>query len=126
MGRYLKDRNPLPAISLTVDTALTAIGNDYGFDNVFSRQLRGIGKQGDVIYATSTSGNSKNVLGAIDLAKEMGIKIIGVTGENPGQMEGKCDVLIDVPSSKTNKIQEMHITSAILYVAKLKLHYSHN
>ena len=72
MGRYLKDRNPLPAISLTVDTsALTAIGNDYGYENVFSRQLMGIGEKGDVLYATSTSGNSKNVINAVNAAKRL-------------------------------------------------------
>ncbi len=110
MGRYLKDRSPLPAISLTVDTsALTAIGNDYGFENVFSRQLRGIGSEGDVLYATSTSGNSKNVIEAIKVAKDMGIKVIGITGKEPGKMDGECDVLVNVPSDKTNKIQEMHI-----------------
>lgn len=110
MGRYLKDRSPLPAISLTVDTsALTAIGNDYGFENVFSRQLRGIGSAGDVLYATSTSGNSKNVIEAIKVAKDMGIKVIGITGKEPGKMDGECDVLVNVPSDKTNKIQEMHI-----------------
>lgn len=110
MGRYLKDRSPLPAISLTVDTsALTAIGNDYGFENVFSRQLRGIGSAGDILYATSTSGNSKNVIEAIKVAKDMGIKVIGITGKEPGKMDGECDVLVNVPSDKTNKIQEMHI-----------------
>ncbi len=110
MGRYLKDRSPLPAISLTVDTsALTAIGNDYGFDNVFSRQLRGIGSEGDVLYATSTSGNSKNVLEAIKVAKDIGIKVIGITGKESRKMTGECDVLVNVPSDKTNKIQEMHI-----------------
>ena len=110
MGRYLKDRNPLPAISLTVDTsALTAIGNDYGYDNVFSRQLKGLGSEGDVLYATSTSGNSKNVLAAIKVAKEMGIKVIGVTGKDPRKMKKECDILVNVPSDKTNKIQEMHI-----------------
>ena len=110
MGRYLKDRNPLPAISLTVDTsALTAIGNDYGYDNVFSRQLKGLGSEGDVLYATSTSGNSKNVLAAIKVAKEMGIKVIGITGKDPRKMKKECDILVNVPSDKTNKIQEMHI-----------------
>lgn len=110
MGRYLKDRNPLPAISLTVDTsALTAIGNDYGYENVFSRQLMGIGEKGDVLYATSTSGNSKNVINAIATAKEMGITIIGLSGQDPGQMFKNCDININVPSDKTNKIQEMHI-----------------
>ncbi len=110
MGRYLKDRTPLPAISLTVDTsALTAIGNDYGYENIFSRQLQGIGVEGDILYATSTSGNSKNVLEAMRVANDLNIKIIGLTGEDGGKMYESCHTLINVPSRKTNKIQEMHI-----------------
>ena len=110
MGRYMKDRNPMPAISLTVDTsALTAIGNDYGFDEVFSRQLEGIGNSGDVLYATSTSGNSTNILKAIDVSKKKGITTIGIVGSNGGAMANLCDYSINVPSDRTNKIQEMHI-----------------
>ena len=110
MGRYLKDRDPLPALSLTVDTsALTAIGNDYGYEHTFSRQLRGIGSKGDVLYATSTSGNSRNVLEALKAAKDLGIYTIGITGSHGGKMTDHCDLLINVPSDKTNKIQEMHI-----------------
>tara|TARA_B100000575_G_C23099912_1_gene634572 strand:- start:174 stop:740 length:567 start_codon:yes stop_codon:yes gene_type:complete len=110
MGRYLKDRNPLPAISLTVDTsALTAIGNDYGYDHTFSRQLRGIGSKGDILYATSTSGNSRNILEAMKVAKDLGIKTIGVTGSEGRKITEYSDLLINVPSNKTNKIQEMHI-----------------
>lgn len=110
MGRYLKDRSPLPAISLTVDTsAITAIGNDYGYTSVFSRQLEGIGGEGDILYAISTSGNSENVIEAIKTAKKMGLKIISVTGEDSGKMSKSSDHVLNVPSSKTNKIQEMHI-----------------
>tara|TARA_B100001063_G_C16587110_1_gene463698 strand:- start:22 stop:585 length:564 start_codon:yes stop_codon:yes gene_type:complete len=110
MGRFLKDRDPLPALSLTVDTsALTAIGNDYGYEHTFSRQLRGIGSKGDVLYATSTSGNSRNVLEALKAAKDLGIYTIGITGSNGRKMADLCDLLINVPSEKTNKIQEMHI-----------------
>ncbi len=110
MGRYLKDRAPLAALALTVDTsALTAIGNDYGYVEVFARQLRGVGRQGDVLVGLSTSGNSANVIAAIETARMMNIKVVGMTGMNGGRMDGLCDVLIKVPATRTNRIQEMHI-----------------
>jgi len=110
VGRYLIDRAPLPALALTVDTsALTAIANDYSFDEVFARQLGGVGQTGDVLVAISTSGNSRNVLRAIEVAREKGIKTIGLTGQSGGQMRQLCDICICVPSDRTNHIQEMHI-----------------
>lgn len=110
MGRFLFDRDPMAAISLTVDTsALTAIGNDYGFENVFSRQLRGIGMAGDVLFGMSTSGNSANVVKAFDVARSMGITTIGLTGAGGGKMAELSDVLIAVPHKQTNHIQEAHI-----------------
>jgi D-sedoheptulose 7-phosphate isomerase len=110
MGRFLIDRAPLAAVALTVDTsALTAIGNDYSYDEIFARQLRGIGRAGDVLIGLSTSGNSRNVLRALDVAKEMGVSTIGLTGQSGGQMRQMCDVCIPVPSAQTNHIQEMHI-----------------
>lgn len=110
IGRYLIDRGPLPALALTVDTsALTAIANDYSFDEVFSRQVHGIGKAGDVLVVISTSGNSKNVLRAIEAARERAIKTIGLTGQSGGMMRQLCDICICVPSDRTNHIQEMHI-----------------
>jgi D-sedoheptulose 7-phosphate isomerase len=110
MGRYLKDRSPLAAAALTVDTsALTAIGNDYGYQDVFSRQLRGLGRPGDVLVGLSTSGNSENVLRAVSAAREIGIATIGLTGGNGGKMSALCDVSICVPAKDTNHIQEMHI-----------------
>jgi D-sedoheptulose 7-phosphate isomerase len=110
VGRYLKDRAPLPAIALTVDTsALTAIANDYSFDVVFARQLLAIGKLGDVLVAVSTSGNSANVIAALKVAKDLKIKTIGLTGADGGQMRSLCDVCIRVPARATNRIQEMHI-----------------
>ncbi|MDD4617390.1 MAG: D-sedoheptulose 7-phosphate isomerase [Alphaproteobacteria bacterium] len=109
-GRFLFDRDPLPALSLTVDTsALTAIGNDYGYGTIFSRQLRGIGKRGDVLVGLSTSGNSQNVVDAIRVAQEMDITTIGLTGTKGGRMTDICDVCIRVPSEASNHIQEMHI-----------------
>jgi D-sedoheptulose 7-phosphate isomerase len=110
MGRYLKDRAPLPAIALTVDTsALTAIGNDYGYGEVFARQLRGIGKAGDILIGISTSGNSENVLRAMAAAKGLGILTVALTGRHGGAMRGKADIAICVPADATNHIQEMHI-----------------
>lgn len=110
MGRYKLDREPLASISLTVDTsAITAIGNDYGFSNVFSRQLKGVGNKGDVLYATSTSGKSENVIKAVEQAKEMGISVIFVTGKNKTEISKLADVSIHAPSDQTNFIQEMHI-----------------
>lgn len=110
MGRYLIDRAPLAALALTVDTsALTAIANDYSFDEIFARQVRGIGRAGDVLFAISTSGNSKNVLRAIEAARENSIKTIGLTGQSGGLMRQLCDICICVPSDRTNHIQEMHI-----------------
>jgi D-sedoheptulose 7-phosphate isomerase len=109
MGRYLRDRRPLPALSLTVDTsAITAISNDYGYAEVFARQLRGIGAKGDVLVGLSTSGNSENVVRAFAVAKEMGVTTIALTGHGGGKLAG-ADLCIAVPSGKTNEIQEMHI-----------------
>jgi len=110
MGRYLRDRAPLPALALTVDTsALTAIGNDYGFEQVFARQLNGIGRPGDVLVALSTSGRSPNVLRAIEAAKVLGIATIGLTGRQGGDMAALCDVCLRVPADRTPRIQELHI-----------------
>lgn len=110
MGRYLRDRDPLPSIALTVDTsALTAIGNDYGYEQVFSRQLRGIGRSGDVLVGISTSGNSANVVRAFEVAREIGVATVALTGSGGGRIADLADVAIRVPSSRTNEIQEMHI-----------------
>ncbi len=110
MGRYKLDRKPLAAMSLTVDTsALTAIGNDYGYDNVFARQLEGVGNKNDVLYATSTSGTSKNIIQAVNKAKELNISVIGLTGDNNSLLSSLSDVAIQAPSNETNYIQEMHI-----------------
>jgi D-sedoheptulose 7-phosphate isomerase len=110
MGRYLVDRPPLAALALTVDTsALTAIGNDYSYDDIFARQLRGVGRAGDVLVGISTSGNSKNVVNALRVARDIGIATVGLTGRSGGAMRELCDVCIAVPATQTNHIQEMHI-----------------
>ncbi len=104
------NRNPLKAIALTTDTSvLTAIGNDYGFEKIFERQLQANADTGDIFIAISTSGNSNNIILALKEAKSRGIKTIGLTGENPCQMDNLCDVLIKIPSTDTPKIQEAHL-----------------
>jgi D-sedoheptulose 7-phosphate isomerase len=123
MGRFLIDRDPLPALALTVDTsALTAIGNDYGYDQVFARQLRGIGVAGDVLIGLSTSGNSRNVIAALEAAKVMGLGTIGLTGSKGGKMREICDIAVCVPSDETNHIQEMHIVVGHYLCGEIEKH----
>jgi D-sedoheptulose 7-phosphate isomerase len=110
VGRFQKERAAWPAIALTTDTsALTALGNDYTFDIVFSRQLQALGKKGDVLIGITTSGNSKNVLEAVKTAKELGIKTIGVTGGTGGKLAPMCDIAIIAASPVTARIQESHL-----------------
>lgn len=110
VSRYLFDRPGMASIALTTDTSiLTAVGNDYGYDLLFARQLQAIGKKNDVFFAISTSGNSKNIIQALKVCKELGITSVGLTGSNVGEMDGLCDYLIKVPSSYTPRIQESHI-----------------
>ncbi|MBQ6071004.1 MAG: D-sedoheptulose 7-phosphate isomerase [Bacteroidales bacterium] len=109
-GRFYFDRPPLNAEALHCNTSyLTAVGNDYGYDLIFSRLLRGTAKAGDVIVGISTSGNSKNILKAFEVAKEMGVKVIAMTGETGGLMKEYADILLNVPSKDTPRIQESHI-----------------
>ena len=111
VGRYRINRPAMNSISLTVDTSnLTAIGNDYGYDVIFSRQLEGVGKQGDVLIGLSTSGNSRNVVLAFEQAKKMGIKTVALVGEKGGAMRGIADLSLCVPAATSAHIQEMHIT----------------
>lgn len=109
-GRYELDRPGMAGLALTTDTsALTAIGNDMGFDRVFSRQVEALGRPGDVLYAISTSGNSPNIVAAVDMAKRLGIKTIAVTGEGGGKLKDICDLALCAPAGKANHIQELHI-----------------
>jgi D-sedoheptulose 7-phosphate isomerase len=109
--RYKADRAAISAIALTTDTsALTACGNDLGFDALFERQIEGLGREGDVAVGISTSGNSANVLRGLRQARAMGLQTVGLTGGTGGQMRTVCDALIVVPTSVTARIQEMHIT----------------
>ena len=111
VGRFIPDRIALPAISLATDTsALTALGNDYGYNTVFSRQIQALGNSGDIAIGISTSGNSPNVLEAVDAARTKGLFTIGFTGQDGGKMNGRMDVLFKVPSRMTPRIQETHIT----------------
>lgn len=110
VGRYKMNRPAMNAIALTVDTSiLTAVGNDYGYDTIFERQIEGIGKKGDVLVGLSTSGNSKNVVLAFELAQKIGISTVAMTGKSGGKMKEIADITINVPSDTTNNIQEMHI-----------------
>jgi D-sedoheptulose 7-phosphate isomerase len=109
VGRYLVDRKPLAAIALTTNSSsLTAISNDYGFAEIFSRQLEAIGKTGDVALALSTSGNSPNVLSGLESARKLGLATVGLTGKLGGKMRGIADVCIQVPSHSVPRIQEAH------------------
>jgi len=113
VGRYLQERRPLPAIALTADSAmLTAIGNDYGFDRVFARQVEALARPGDVLMAISTSGSSPDVLAAVEAARKLGAKTIGLTGETGGKLTALVDLCFRVPSAETPRIQEAHIAVA--------------
>ena len=110
VSRFLIDRNGLPAIALTTDTSiLTAIGNDYGYEMVFSRQIEALGRKGDLLFAYSTSGNSQNILKAVETAKKMGISVVGMTGLNRGKLDTMCDFIFKTPSMRTPQIQEGHL-----------------
>ena len=110
VGRFQKERVGLPAIALTVDTSiLTAVANDYGYDTVFARQVQALGNDGDVLVGLSTSGNSKNVLAAIDVAKAKGMQCIGLTAQGGGKMAEVCDICMSVPGPVTARAQEIHI-----------------
>jgi len=111
VGRFKKERAPLAAIALTVNTsALTAIANDYGYDVVFARQIEALGKKGDIAIGLSTSGNSKNVIEALRKARKLGMATIGLLGRDGGKIKNECDIAIVVPSNDTPRTQEAHIT----------------
>jgi D-sedoheptulose 7-phosphate isomerase len=113
VSRLFVDRAPLSAIALTTDSSvLTAVGNDYGYEKVFERQVLGLGNPGDVFLGISTSGKSPNILLALDVAKANGIKTLGFTGAHATAMNGKCDMVLAVPSTITSIIQQVHIVAA--------------
>ena len=111
IGRFMKERKSFPAIALSTDSSIiTAIGNDYSFEKIFSRQAESLVKKGDVIIAISTSGESKNILEGIKTSKKIGAKIISLTGENGIKMKKNSDIFLNVPSTITSRIQEVHRT----------------
>lgn len=110
VSKFYFDRPGLKSLAITTDTSiLTAIGNDYGYDRVFVRQLEANGDEGDIFFAISTSGNSKNIVEALKVCKEKGILTVGLTGEKIGKMDELCDYVIKVPSTETPRIQESHL-----------------
>mgnify|MGYP001323980818 CR=1 FL=1 len=110
IGRFKINRKPIKALALTTDSSiLTAISNDFDYNQVFSRQLEGLSKTNDLLFAISTSGKSKNIIRVITESKKKGIKVIGITGQSGHDMDGLCDILICVPASRPDRIQEMHI-----------------
>lgn len=109
-GRFYLDRKSLPAEALHVNTSfMTAVANDFGFDKVYARMLQGCAHRGDVLVAISTSGNSANILEAVETAKALGVHVIALTGEKGGLLRDRCDILLNVPSNDTPRIQECHI-----------------
>jgi D-sedoheptulose 7-phosphate isomerase len=109
-GRFYKDRKALPAEALHCNTSyLTAVANDYSFDDIYSRLIGGIGEDGDILVGLSTSGNSKNIIKAFEVARQKGMITVGLTGETGGRLKTLCDHLINIPSGDTPRIQESHI-----------------
>lgn len=118
------DRGALPAIAFTTDTsALTAIGNDYGYENVFSRQIEGLGKEGDTAFLYTTSGDSPNIIRAAEVCSEMSIKTIALTGNKDGKIDSMVDVAIKVPHSNTARIQECHAMIGHYICSKVERHF---
>jgi D-sedoheptulose 7-phosphate isomerase len=116
VGRYENTRQAFPAIALTTDTsALTALSNDFGFEEVFARQVQALAREGDVLIAISTSGKSPNVLKAAEMAREMGCRTIALTGAAAEPLASACDVVVAVPSQRTSRVQEAHITIGHLW-----------
>jgi len=110
IGRYKLNRKSLPAIALTTDSsAITAIANDFSYDDIFQRQVYGLATKKDIVFGISTSGNSTNVIKGLIAGKEIGCKVIGLTGSNGGEMKKRCDNCIMIPSGNTPRIQELHI-----------------
>jgi D-sedoheptulose 7-phosphate isomerase len=112
LSRFMRERNPLPAIALSDPAVLTGIGNDYGFEHVFARQVRGLGRRGDVFLALSTSGRSPSVLAAVEAAREVGVTTIGFTGTQGRALRELCDLCLTAPSEETAVIQQIYMTAA--------------
>lgn len=116
-----QERAPIAALSLSLDaSAITACANDFGFDQIFARQILTLGKKGDLAIGLSTSGNSPNVLNALKTARDLGMTTVGLSGETGGKMAQLCDILLTVPSTDPGRIQEMHITLGHMFVGALE------
>ncbi len=125
VGRFMVKRRALPAIALTTDTSnLTALGNDFGYETVFERQIEALGQPGDVAVGISTSGNSPNVLTAIRLARKMGLKTVALTGRGGGPLAGLVDIALIIPSDSTQRIQEAHITIGHIICELIESHFA--
>ena len=123
VSRMIYDRAPAAALALTTDSSvITAIGNDYGYDRVFERQILGLGCPGDVLIVISTSGRSSNILRAIDAAREKRMIIVGLTGSTGGEMASHCDICLRVPSDSTPLIQQIHITAGHIICGLVEEH----
>lgn len=113
VGRYLIERRPLPAIALVANpSAVTAIGNDYGYEEVFARQVRALGAEGDIAFGLTTSGRSPNVVKGLEAAMELGMTTVGMTGAEPGPVGDASDLRVAIPSAETPRIQEGHMLAA--------------
>ncbi len=118
VNRFIMDRPPLPAIALTTDSSiLTSIGNDFGYDLVFAKQVQALGKSGDIFVGISTSGNSPNVVKALEIARNMGLFTVGLTGDGGGKMAPLCNILLAVPHSSTPLVQELHAAAGHMLCA---------
>ncbi|MDE3137231.1 MAG: D-sedoheptulose 7-phosphate isomerase [Acidobacteriota bacterium] len=121
VGRFEQERRSIPALALTTDPSIvTAVGNDYGFEEIFARQVRALARAGDVALAISTSGNSPNVLRALDAAREKNLSAIGLTGRNGGRMRDKVDICLCVPSDSTPRIQEAHLVISHILCSRIE------
>lgn len=110
VSKFYHDRNAIPAIALTTDTSiLTSVSNDYDYSNIFARQIEAIGRKGDIFIPITTSGNSKNLIKAAQISNNMGIKVIGLTGNNGGKLRQFCNILLDINDTDTPRIQECHL-----------------
>ncbi len=126
-GRFNFDRPPLAAEAMHVNTSyLTAVANDYGYHEVYARYLRGLAQKGDVLFAISTSGNSENILKAIEVAHQMGVSVVTLTGMTGGKMKSQSDICLGVPSNQTPRIQESHIMIGHIVCELIELKMFHN
>ena len=108
-GRFRKDRKALPSLSISDSSHITCVGNDYGFNFIFAKGVEAFGKEGDFFFGISTSGNSQNIIEAVKMAKEKGVKTVGILGKDGGKLKGMCDYEFIVPGETTDRIQEVHM-----------------